>query len=98
MKFDVLTIFPSMFEGYFSESILKRARERGLLDVRVHDLRDWTTDKHHKVDDKPYGGGPGMVMKVEPFDLALKALKVKKGDRVVLMSAKGKKLTHKDAV
>ena len=93
MKFDVLTIFPSMFEGYFSESILKRARERGLLDVRVHDLRDWTTDKHHKVDDKPYGGGPGMVMKVEPFDLALKALKVKKGDRVVLMSAKGKKLT-----
>lgn len=100
MRFDVLTIFPSMFEGYFTESIIKRARERGLLDVRVHDLRAWTTDKHHKVDDKPYGGGPGMVMKVEPFHRALKALKAigAKRTRVVLMSAKGKRFTHGDAV
>src|SRR5512135_3252242 len=105
MRFDVLTIFPSMFDGYFTESIIKRARERGLLDIRVHDLRDWSTDKHHKVDDKPYGGGPGMVMKVGPFYLALKSLKAlatKKGrggkTRVVLLSAKGKRFAHKDAV
>lgn len=103
MRFDVLTIFPAMFEGYFTESIIKRARERGLLDVRVHDLRDWSTDKHHKVDDKPYGGGPGMVMKVEPFYRALKSLKALatgKGrkTRVLLLSAKGKRFTHKDAV
>ncbi len=106
VRFDVLTIFPGMFEGYFTESIIKRARERGLLDVRVHDLRDWTTDKHHKVDDKPYGGGPGMVMKVEPFYRALKALKAYRPKpearspklRVILLSAKGKRFTHKDAV
>ncbi|HSD12154.1 MAG TPA: tRNA (guanosine(37)-N1)-methyltransferase TrmD [Patescibacteria group bacterium] len=100
MRFDVLTIFPAMFEGYFTESIIKRARERGLLDVRIHDLRAWTTDKHHKVDDKPYGGGPGMVMKVEPFYRALKELKAirAKKTRVVLMSAKGKRFSHKDAV
>ncbi len=99
MRFDVLTIFPPMFDGYFTESIIKRARERGLLDVRVHDLRRWSTDKHRKVDDKPYGGGPGMVMKVEPFYRALKELKVgRSGTRVVLMSAKGRRFTHKDAV
>lgn len=108
MRYDVLTIFPSMFEGYFTESIIKRARERGLLDVRVHDLRAWTTDKHHKADDKPYGGGPGMVMKVEPFFRALEELgkngkgrksnKKRERTRVVLMSAKGKRFSHKDAV
>ncbi|MEY4744249.1 MAG: tRNA ((1)-)-methyltransferase [Candidatus Parcubacteria bacterium] len=105
MRFDVLTIFPAMFEGYFSESIIKRASERGLLDIRVHDLRAWATDKHRRVDDKPYGGGPGMVMKVEPFYRALKALgaksekrKEKSPTRVILMSAKGRRFGHKDAV
>ena len=102
MRFDVLTIFPPMFEGYFTESIIKRARERGLLDIRIHDLRSWAADKHRKVDDKPYGGGPGMVMKVEPFYRALKELKGKRGKdvktQVILLSAKGKRLTHKDAV
>ncbi len=105
MRFDVLTIFPSMFDGYFTESIIKRARERGLLDVRVHDLRGWSVDKHHKVDDKPYGGGPGMVMKVEPFYRALKDLKATKAGggtaaktRVILLSAKGKRFKHADAV
>ena len=67
MQFDVLTIFPGMFQGYFGESIIKRAQKKKLLDIRVHDLRKWATDKHHKVDDKPYGGGPGMVFKVEPI-------------------------------
>lgn len=100
MRFDVLTIFPPMFDGYFTESIIKRAREKGLLDIRVHDLRDWADGKHRKVDDKPYGGGPGMVMQVGPFFRALKALKAigAKKTRVVLMSAKGKRFTHKDAV
>ena len=100
MRFDVLTIFPSMFDGYFKESIIKRAIERGVLSVGVHDLRDWAADKHHRVDDKPYGGGPGMVMKVEPFHRALKDLTAvgAKRTRVVLMSAKGKTFGHKDAV
>ncbi len=99
MRFDVLTIFPTMFDGYFSESIIKRARERKLLDIRVHDVRTWSEDKHHKVDDKPYGGGPGMVMAVGPFFRALKSLRAfNKKTRIVLMSAKGKKFTHREAV
>jgi len=110
MRFDVLTIFPAMFDGYFGESIIKRARERRLLDIRVHDLRRWAEGKHRKVDDKPFGGGPGMVMAVGPFFRALRALKVLKmgsagvlknknsGARVVLMSAKGKTFNHKEAV
>jgi len=101
MRFDILTIFPSMFDGYFAESIIKRARERGLLDIRVHDLRTWAEGKHRKVDDKPYGGGPGMVMAVGPFHSALKALKAlgpSKRTRVILMSAKGKRFTHKEAL
>lgn len=98
MRFDILTIFPAMFESYFSESIIKRASERGLLDIRAHDLRQWSSDRHNKVDDKPYGGGPGMVMKVEPFFKALKELKPGKKDRVILLSAKGKTFKHKDAV
>ena len=66
MRFDVLTLFPEMFTGYVSQSLLKRAIERGLVDVRTHDIRAWTDDRHNTVDDRPFGGGPGMVMKVEP--------------------------------
>ena len=84
MRFDILTIFPAMFESYFSESIIKRASERGILDIRAHDLRQWSTDRHSKVDDKPYGGGPGMVMKVEPFFWALRALKAGSGQRTAV--------------
>lgn len=100
MRFDVLTIFPKMFGSYFSESIIKRAKRRGILDIRVHDLRKWTKDKHRSVDDKPFGGGPGMVMAVEPFYRALKSLRVGKSRarRVILLSAKGKRFTHKDSV
>jgi len=102
MRFDVLTIFPEMFVGYFGESILKRAREKKILDIRVHDLRAWAEGKHRKVDDKPYGGGPGMVMQVGPFYRALKSLKaLPDGNsklRVILMSAKGKRFTHQEAV
>ena len=104
MQFDVLTIFPGMFQGYFGESIIKRAQKKKLLDIRVHDLRKWATDKHHKVDDKPYGGGPGMVFKVEPIARALRALRIRNYEsgimnkvRVVLTSARGKQFTQADA-
>ncbi|MEL7496285.1 MAG: tRNA (guanosine(37)-N1)-methyltransferase TrmD [Planctomycetota bacterium] len=66
MRFDVLTLFPDMFPGYFCQSILNKAIERGLVEIHVHNMRDWTTDRHHKIDDTPYGGGPGMVLMVEP--------------------------------
>lgn len=87
-----------MFDGYLGESILKRAQKKGLARFFVHDLRQWATDKHQKVDDSPYGGGPGMVMKVEPFYKALKYLNIKKKKaRVILTSAKGKQFTASDA-
>ena len=66
MRFDVLTLFPEIFSGYLSQSLLKKGIDAGLLAVHLHDIRHWTTDKHQKVDDRPFGGGPGMVMKVEP--------------------------------
>ncbi len=74
MRIDVLTLFPEMFRGPLDASIVGLARERGLLDLRVHNLRDWATDRHKVTDDTPYGGGPGMVMKVEPIVAALEAL------------------------
>lgn len=100
MRFDILTIFPEIVEPYFSESILKRARNQGLIEVNVHNLRDYTTDKHRTVDDAPYGGGPGMVMKVGPIYRAVKDLRSKvKGQRlkVILLSAKGKQFNQKFA-
>lgn len=71
IRFDILSLFPEMFESPFSYSILKRAREKGLLDIRLHDIRDYAEDKHRITDDAPYGGGGGMVMKVEPIDRAM---------------------------
>ena len=75
MKFNIITIFPKIFNSYFNESILKRAQKKNLIDIKIHNLRDWTTDKHKTVDDTPYGGGAGMVLKVEPIAKALEALK-----------------------
>lgn len=75
MRFDVITIFPAMFEAHFAEGILKRALHKGIIDVHIHNLRDYTTDRHRTVDDYPYGGGPGMVMKPEPLYNAVKTLK-----------------------
>ena len=74
MHFDIFTLFPTMFQGPFSESILKRAQERRLLSIALHNIRDATTDKHHIVDDYPYGGGAGMVMKPEPIFAAIEAV------------------------
>lgn len=97
MRFDILTIFPNVYEAYLGESILKRAVQNRKVSFYTHDLRLFTTDKHRTVDDRPYGGGPGMVMKVEPIFKALKALPKKKKRRVLLMSAKGKTFTQADA-
>ncbi len=92
MQFDVLTLFPRMLEGPLEESILKRASERGLVAVRVHNLRDFTHDKHRVVDDKPFGGGPGMLLKPEPIFEAVETLQ-RADTRVVLMCPQGRPLT-----
>jgi tRNA (guanine37-N1)-methyltransferase len=96
MEIDVLTLFPRIFEGPLDESILKRAQNKGLVAVRVHNLRDFTHDKHHVVDDKPYGGGPGMLMRPEPIFEAVE--KFRRADScVVLMTPQGASLTQERA-
>jgi tRNA (guanine37-N1)-methyltransferase len=97
---DIITIFPEVCSPYLEASILGRAQKKKLLGLRVHNLRDFSKDKHHNVDDTPYGGGPGMVMQIEPFDRALKKIKKKRKKektRVILTSASGKRFTQKDA-
>jgi tRNA (guanine37-N1)-methyltransferase len=93
MKIDVLTLFPAMFAGPLDESIIKRAREAGLLDLQLHQLRDWTHDRHKTVDDRPFGGGPGMLLKPEPIFEAVESLK-REGTRVVLMSPSGRQFNQ----
>ena len=90
MKIDVLTLFPGMFAGPLDESIIKRARGAKLLDLQLHQLRDWTHDRHKTVDDRPFGGGPGMLLKPEPIFEAVESLKREK-TRVVLLSPAGRK-------
>lgn len=100
MKFDIITIFPEIFNSYFNESILARAQKEKLIDINIHNLRDFTKDKHKTVDDTPYGGGAGMVMKVEPIFEAVEKIKKenrKSKTRVILFSAKGKEYTQEDA-
>lgn len=94
MRFDIITIFPGIFDSYFNESILKRAQEKKLVQIYVHDLRAFATDKHRKVDDRPFGGGPGMVMKVEPLVKAIAAVakktkKFEKETKVVFFAPGG---------
>ncbi|HEX2324659.1 MAG TPA: tRNA (guanosine(37)-N1)-methyltransferase TrmD [Chloroflexota bacterium] len=88
MRIDVLTLFPAMFGGPFDESIVARARAAGLLDLRIHNLRDWSTDRHRTVDDYPYGGGAGMVLKAEPVVAAVESLRGTEG-HVVLLTPQG---------
>ncbi len=76
MKFDIITIFPKIFDSYFNESILKRAQDKKIININVHNLRDYTTDKHKTVDDTPYGGGAGMILKVEPIYNCVQAIKI----------------------
>jgi tRNA (guanine37-N1)-methyltransferase len=94
IRFDVLTIFPAMFDSPFEQSVMARARAAGLLDVQTHDLRQWTHDRHKTVDDAPFGGGAGMVMKPEPFFEAIEAIQPLAPERatVVLMSPLGRTL------
>ena len=89
MKIDVLTLFPAMFAGPLDESIIKRAREAGLLDLKIHNLRDYAHDRHKTVDDRPFGGGPGMLLKPEPIFEAVESLKREK-TRVILVSPSGR--------
>ena len=107
MRFDIITIFPRIFDSYFNESLFKRAKKNKLLEVKTHDLRDFASDKHRKVDDSPYGGGPGMVLKIEPIAKAVSSIlrnyklqiikKIKKKTRVILFSTRGKKFDEKTA-
>ncbi|MFA5767515.1 MAG: tRNA (guanosine(37)-N1)-methyltransferase TrmD [Candidatus Paceibacterota bacterium] len=100
LSFDIITIFPEIFDSYFKESLIKRALEKKLLKVKVHNLRKWASDKHKTVDDRPFGGGIGMVMKVEPIYKAVTALKGGGKDRsskktkVILFTPRGKKFNQ----
>jgi len=93
VKIDVLTLFPGMFAGPLDESIIKRARRAGVLDLQIHNLRDYAHDRHKTVDDRPFGGGPGMLLKPEPIFEAVEKLK-RDGTRVVLLSPAGRKFTQ----
>src|SRR5213079_758936 len=109
MKIDILTLFPEICRAPLSESMMKRAQENEIIDLRIHNLRGWTTDKHHVVDDAPFGGGQGMVMKAEPIFAAVEELKkTSNAERptpnvelprpnVILMSPTGRRLTQQMA-
>ena len=108
MRFDIFTLFPDYFRGPFSSSILKRAQESGVLQIGLHNIRDWTMDRHHVCDDAPYGGGAGMVMKAFPVAAAMESvLEYDAGDaaspqsppcRVIYLSPHGRTLTHEVAI
>ncbi len=99
MTFDIITIFPEFFAGPFDHGILRRAREQRLIDIRIHDLRAFTSDKHRTVDDRPFGGGEGMVLKPEPVFAAVENLlggsrEARERTEIILLSAQGRLLTH----
>jgi tRNA (guanine37-N1)-methyltransferase len=93
MRIDVITLFPGMFRGPLDESIVQRARDAGKLDLRIHNLRDYTHDRHRTVDDRPFGGGPGMLLKPEPIFEAVEALRTD-ASRVILLSPAGRPFTQ----
>jgi len=98
MRIDILTLFPEMFKGPLDESMIKIAKKKNLLDIRVHNLRKWTSDIHRTADDKPYGGGSGMIMKLEPIYMALVDIRREDGEgRVILLSPQGTKLKQHTA-
>ena len=98
LRFDIVSIFPGMFESPFGDSIIQRAREEGLLDLRVHDLRDYSLNKHRKVDDTPFGGGVGMVMNVEPIARVVAAIKKEVPEtRTILLSPGGRPFDQEKA-
>jgi len=102
--FDIITIFPEIFNSYFEESIIKRAQKNKLLKINVHDLRNWSQGRHNKVDDRPYGGGAGMILMVEPIARALRALAKGKSQianrkkiRIIMLTPAGKRFTQREA-
>lgn len=101
MQIDIISVFPDVFPAIFSAGMMRIAQEKGKLTIAAHDLRDWTANNHRQVDDEPYGGGPGMVMKPEPFYLALESLLghdpqlVLKGERTILLSPQGEPLSQR---
>ena len=98
IRFDVLSIFPEMFSSPLNFSLLKKAQEKGLVNICLHDIRNWASDKHRMTDDAPFGGGCGMVMKVEPVERALAEIKSRVGEsRIVLMTPQGETFNHKIA-
>ena len=98
MKFDILTLFPGMFIGPFDESIIRRAKDRQLIEIMLHNIRDYAVDRHQVTDDAPYGGGAGMVMKVGPLAACIDAVKAQNpGSKVLMTSPQGRRLTHKVA-
>lgn len=96
-KFDIITIFSDLFDDFKSQSLIARAIKKRLISIKAHDLREWTKDKHRTVDARPYGGGAGMVLMVDPIRKAVIKVRGKKKSRVILMSAKGRQFTQKDA-
>jgi tRNA (guanine37-N1)-methyltransferase len=99
IQFDIITIFPKVFDSYFNESIIKRAQGKKLIKIMVHNLRKYTKNKHKTVDDRPYGGGPGMILMVEPIARAIKRVRAteRKRARVVMLTPAGKKFTQRQA-
>ena len=108
ITFDVVTIFPKIFQSFLKESFIKKAQEKGLIKIRIHNLRDFTTDKHKTVDDRPYGGGLGMVLKIEPIVRALRVLAkfkiqnskfkiANKNSKIILFTPRGKRFNQKIA-
>jgi tRNA (guanine37-N1)-methyltransferase len=97
MQFDLITIFPNSFDSYLNESIIKRALSKRLIAIDFHNPRDLTTDKHHTVDDRPYGGGPGMILMAEPIVKTISKIKKKRKHRVVMLTPAGKQFTQREA-
>jgi len=95
IKFDIITIFPKIFDSYLGESLIARAQEKKFIKVNVHNLRKWTKGRHKTVDDRPFGGGLGMVMMVEPIYKAVKQIKKNKKAKVILFTPRGRKFTQK---
>lgn len=101
MRFDILTLFPAIFDGYLGQSLLKKGIDAGLIDVQLHDIRRWSKDKHHKVDDRPFGGGPGMILQVEPVVECVEAVQKLAGTpalqpgHLVMLSPRGRTFNQK---
>jgi len=98
LRFDVITIFPEFFRGPFDFGVIRRGREKGLVDTRIHDLREFTMDRHRTVDDRPFGGGEGMVLKPEPIFRAVETIREAEDSEVVVLSAAGRKFDQAEAL